>query len=123
MKLNDHLYTIISRDNALKSYTVEFIPDSVIYQAHFPEQPVTPGVCIIQIAAELLSIHLQQDVELRSISNAKFLSVINPVETPRVTYVFKKIEKEENSTALKVSVAVEYNGITYTKLSLAFSKK
>lgn len=123
MKLNDHLYTIISRDNALKSYTVEFIPGSVIYQAHFPEQPVTPGVCIIQIAAELLSIHLKQDVELRSISNAKFLSVINPVETPRVTYVFKKIEKEDNSTALKVSVAVEYNGITYTKLSLAFNKK
>lgn len=123
MKLNDHLYTIISRDNTLKSYTVEFIPDSVIYQAHFPEQPVTPGVCIIQIAAELLSIHLKQDVELRSISNAKFLSVINPLETPRVTYVFKKIEKEDNSTALKVSVAVEYNGITYTKLSLAFNKK
>ena len=123
MKLNETLYTIISRNDELKSFTIELIANCTIYRAHFPEQPITPGVCIIQIASELLSQLLDQDIELRSISNAKFLSVINPLETPRVTFVFKKIEEVDDTAAIKISTVVMNDAVTYAKLSLVLSKK
>ena len=36
-------------------YTLRLNPDHVIYKAHFPGEPITPGVCILQIGQELLS--------------------------------------------------------------------
>lgn len=123
MKLNENLYKIVSQADDSKSYTIEFIPESIIYRAHFPEQPITPGVCIIQIATELLSLCLHKEYELSSISNAKFLAVINPTKTPQVSYIFKKIEEIEDTTKLKVSAIVAFGDITYTKLSLVYSKK
>lgn len=121
MILNDNLYKVISKNEEAQSFTVEFMPESVIYQAHFPEQPITPGVCIIQIASELLAHLLKCNIELVTIGNAKFLAVINPNETPKATYVFKKIEEQEDGK-IKVSVVVENNGIIYTKLSLVYKK-
>ena len=29
-------------------------PDHEIYRAHFPGNPITPGVCIVQIISEVL---------------------------------------------------------------------
>lgn len=123
MKLNENLYKIISQADEPKSCTIEFIPESIIYRAHFPEKPITPGVCIIQIATELLSIILKKDLELKFISNAKFLSIINPEKTSLVTYVFKKIEETEGTKELKVSAIVAFGDTTYTKLSLVYNTK
>ena len=33
---------------------VKFNPEHFIYKAHFPGNPVTPGVCLVQMAAEIL---------------------------------------------------------------------
>lgn len=122
MKLNNSLYTILSRDLEEKSYRLELLPDNMIYKAHFPEQPITPGICIIQIASELLSEHLQCSVELIAIDNAKFLAVISPEETKYVTYTFKKIISDETSDVMRVSVIVSEGEKVFSKLSLAYKK-
>ena len=33
--------------------TVRLLPESAVYRGHFPGYPITPGVCIVQIALEL----------------------------------------------------------------------
>ena len=73
------------------SYDIELDATHIIYKAHFPGEPVTPGVCIVQIAKELLEEHLGQKMDIVAVKNVKFLSVISPVETPRITYRFCKI--------------------------------
>ena len=56
MKLLNDLYSIISRTDGEGrcDFTIELNPQHFIYKAHFPGEPITPGVCIMQIAKELL---------------------------------------------------------------------
>lgn len=120
MTLKNNLYRIANKITDDKSYRLELIPDCMIYRAHFPEQPITPGVCIIQIASELLTELYSLTFELSSVSNAKYLAVINPQETPELSYTFKKVVFDEENTSVKVSVIVSNNDTVFTKLSLVY---
>lgn len=122
MKLNNNLYKIQLFDRERKSYCLELLPECIIYKAHFPEQPITPGVCIIQIAAELLEEYFGCPFELKSVTNAKFLAVISPDETRTVTYTFNKITATEITGEIKTSVVVSGDNKVFTKLSLLFRK-
>lgn len=109
-------------DPESRSFRLELIPDSMIYKAHFPEKPITPGVCIIQTATELLKELLTEDIELATVSNTKFLNVINPLETKEITYTFTKIIPGDNGL-MKISAVVSNNENTFTKLSLVYHRK
>lgn len=121
MKLNNNLYRIITINEATASFELELLPDSLIYQAHFPGRPVTPGVCIIKIAGELLSELFDGSPELIQVGNAKFLNVIDPLETRQLTYTFKKIT--ETDTEIKASVTVLNDVTTFARLSLTYKKQ
>lgn len=123
MMLKNNLYRIAAENKGEKSYRLELIPDCMIYRAHFPEQPITPGVCIIQIASELLTDLYSLTFELSSVSNAKYLAVINPRDTPELTYTFKKIVFDDEKQSVKVSVIVCNNDTVFTKLSLVYRIK
>lgn len=123
MMLKNNLYRIAAENKDEKTYRLELIPDCMIYRAHFPEQPITPGVCIIQIASELLTALYSLTFELSSVSNAKYLAVINPQETPELTYTFKKIVFDDEKQSVKVSVIVSNNDTVFTKLSLVYRIK
>lgn len=123
MILKNSLYYIKSQDSLNSIFTIELNPDCLIYKAHFPELPITPGVCIIQVAMELFSELCGTALELESVSNAKFLAVINPKETKKLTYSFNKVTVSEDSSQYKVSVVVADEKTTYTKLSLCFRKQ
>ncbi len=49
-----------------------------IFEGHFPNQPIVPGVCMIQMIKEILENHLSRKLIFASANNIKFLSVINP---------------------------------------------
>ena len=119
MILKNALYRIVSADTDTKSLCVELMPDHVIYRAHFPDNPITPGVCIIQMATELLQEFETCEWTLHSVSNAKFLSIINPLELPYITYSFKLTPDDDG---LKVIVMVHHQGVNYAKLSLIYKK-
>ena len=42
-------------DHEAMTADIRLLPDNVIYKAHFPEKPITPGVCIVQMAVELFA--------------------------------------------------------------------
>ena len=46
------LYELVRAD-ALGA-TVRLLPESAVYRGHFPGYPITPGVCLVQIALELI---------------------------------------------------------------------
>lgn len=123
MILKNNLYRISHENKDDKSYRLDLIPDCMIYRAHFPEQPITPGVCIVQMASELLSELYSLTFELSSVSNAKYLAVINPQYTPELTYTFKKVVFDDEKTSVKVSVVVSHNDTVFTKLSLVYKIK
>lgn len=68
-----------------------------VYEGHFPEQPVVPGVCQIQIVKELAEDMLETEGMLERISQVKFLSVIDPHITPRLIVDCQLIPTENQS--------------------------
>ena len=123
MRLLDSLYTIASTeltDNG-PIFTIGLNAEHFIYKAHFPGEPITPGVCILQIAHELLEVHCDAKLEIDCVKNVKFLRVITPDATPVVSYEFQKLVFEEESVKCQVSVMAEDEALA--KLSIIFRKQ
>ena len=118
MKLLDSLYTIVSEtaNESGHEFELKLNPEHFIYQAHFPGEPITPGVCIMQIAVELFEVALKTPIELNTVKNIKFLRIISPNEVTEVKYSLQKITKEDDM--FKVQVTVSSNEDVYAKLSL-----
>ncbi|MBO7111280.1 MAG: beta-hydroxyacyl-ACP dehydratase [Bacteroidaceae bacterium] len=99
MKLNGDLFRIESRMEGLpegqSGFNIILNPDHLIYKAHFPGQPVTPGVCILQMLQELLSVEMDKQLFIKNIKNAKFISMMSPVTDSRVSVLFSSVTPEE----------------------------
>lgn len=125
MILRNNLYSIQSEqitENGA-TYVVCLIADSIIYKAHFPGHPITPGVCILQIARELLEKTLNIQLEMTKVSNVKFLSVISPDTTDKVTYNLHKIIKLPNSSQIKMQADVRSGDTLFAKISMSCTEK
>ena len=120
MKLLDQLFIldeIAESENGFEA-VLQTNPEHPIYAAHFPGNPITPGVCIIQIANELLEKYLGKRLFLKTIKNVKFLSVIIPAEGKKIKYAFSGITETE--TGYKTQVVVSDETMVYAKMSLIF---
>lgn len=118
MKLLNSLYTIVSdvKGEGKHDFLISLDKKHFIYQAHFPGEPITPGVCIMQIAKELLEVSTDLKLNLTSVKNIKFLRIISPAEITDITYSLGKIVREED--CVKVQVTVVDGDDVYAKLSL-----
>ena len=112
MQLKNDFYQIESERNTEKGflYQLKLNASHFIYEAHFPSHPITPGVCVVQIALELLSQQLQKRLEITKVNNLKFVSILSPVDTPEVVYDFQNVKEDEESQ-IKSQVIVRFNDI------------
>ena len=93
MQLRNNLYTVAGSDGAGR-FDLALNPECFIYKAHFPGEPITPGVCIVATAVELLEDFLGgRSLEIARVKNVKFLSVVSPKQSLDVTFQIKKIEE------------------------------
>jgi len=76
------------------SATIELLPGSEIYKGHFPCHPITPGVCLVQIAVEIASSIEKKKMSLREAKDIKFLSIVNPLECKRLKYDMTKVDND-----------------------------
>ncbi|MDR1557965.1 MAG: glycosyltransferase [Tannerellaceae bacterium] len=118
MNLTDDFYKITQRTNGDSGfeYILSLNKEHPIYQAHFPGNPITPGVCIIQFCKELMEHHTGEKLFLRKIVNVKFLSVINPQENAVVRVAFSKLSAVDKGYTCSVLVYSE--NLRFAKLSL-----
>ena len=84
--LKGELYEIINLTN--EESEVRLLPSSVVYAAHFPGYPITPGVVIVKIAVELMSEICGHAVDVISARNMKFVSPVIPSDDTRLVYRF-----------------------------------
>lgn len=101
--------------DGVKACQVHLNADNAIFHAHFPERPITPGVCILQIALELLETITGRQMEITEVKNVKFLHILSPIENPDVCYIFKCIE--DDGTAVKAKVEVRKGDLLFTSIS------
>lgn len=120
MVLNNSFYTITNKldEDAVISYRVKLNADHEIYKAHFPGNPITPGVCLLQIVTELLKDNFDKNFTLLAVSNIKYLSVLSPLESPEVSYQLSKIDMGNGTCKLQALVSDDNN--KYAKMSLVY---
>ena len=120
MNLKNSLYTIqgVAREGTSVSYELLLNAEHTIYQAHFPNEPITPGVCILQILKELLEEHTGKQYEITKVKNVKFLSILSPAETPIVTFVIDKMSNDVMTGACKVQAHVQSKETLISKISI-----
>lgn len=118
MQLLDSLFTIISESpcDGCHAYTIRLNAEHFIYAAHFPGEPITPGVCILQTACELAQLAFGRKLSIVKVKNVKFLRIITPGESPVVTYTISKMECSESEARLQVTV--NHEDTVFAKLSL-----
>lgn len=102
MALKDSFYTIIASEPTSDGLVAQLKinADHVIFDGHFPDNPVTPGVVQLEIIKELVSDFIGRKVNLHTLSNSKFLAILNPTETPIVNV---KLSISEQEGTIKVS--------------------
>ena len=128
MKLNGDFFRIESRMEGLSQgqsgFNVILNPDHLIYKAHFPGQPVTPGVCILQMIQELLSVEMDNNLYIKSIKNVKFISMISPLTDSRVSVLFGSVSEEEGGIKVQGMVTRPDNmADVFLKFSLFLVKE
>ena len=123
MRLTDGFFIVESINNAEGGFeaVLRTNPEHSIYKAHFPGSPITPGVCVIQAAGELLEKQLGRKLYLQSIKNVKFLMVIIPEEGKKIRYSFSNIIEDESG--VKAQILVSDDASVYAKISLIFSNE
>ena len=121
MRLTDDFFIIESTHDTEGGFdaVLRTNPKHPIYKAHFSGNPITPGVCIIQTAGELLEKKLNRKLYLKTVKNVKFLSVIIPEIGKKIKYSFSNIVEDENGCKTQVVVSDDDN--VYAKISLIFS--
>jgi 3-hydroxyacyl-[acyl-carrier-protein] dehydratase len=115
-------YTIVKQNNIDGGVLVEvkFNPNHKIYQAHFPQNPITPGVMLIEIVKELLEEFYQFPLVLSVAKSVKFLHVVNPLEYPEVDY--KILTSLDTDGTIKASVSVEKKEVVFAKIVNVYKK-
>ena len=106
MIITSKLYNILKHED--EKIEVQLADENhQIFQAHFPENPILPGFCHIEILTEILSDDISKIVLLKlkkkSLPNERISYVITNIESKRKI----KILGEENT--LIGNITYEYN--------------
>ncbi|WP_353097535.1 3-hydroxyacyl-ACP dehydratase [Empedobacter brevis] len=114
-----NLYTIKKSekvDDSNFKVQIELNPNHEIFGGHFPNNPITPGVCMMQIIKELTERIVSKDLFLSKVSNVKFMATINPFKQAvldlNLTIVHENNEvKVKNSSFFEATNALKFSAI------------
>ena len=111
-KNDDHNYVVILFINEKHD----------VFKGHFPGNPIMPGVCMMQIIKELTEQITNTTLVMQSLSNVKFMALINPFVTPElrlelnITTTEDDLVKVKNTTYFGETVALKL-GSVYKKIA------
>lgn len=77
----------------------------IIFDGHFPGQPVVPGVCMMQMIKELLEKVTGKQTDLVKAAEMKFLAVIDPGKNSLVHAELKYTPTENGNLTVTASLS------------------
>ncbi|HLV43259.1 MAG TPA: hypothetical protein VKY37_13340 [Brumimicrobium sp.] len=93
--------------------------DHDIFKGHFPGNPVTPGVCMVQILKELTAEITELKLVMKSSNNIKFMALINPEKTPDIK--LNIIINTENEGEVHVKNVCYFDETVALKMAVKYS--
>jgi len=117
-----HFYSVKEfnfTDNQLKAI-IELNPEHDVFKGHFPNNPVTPGVCMLQILKELTEQAINKNLFIKECSNVKFMALINPEVNALLTITIDINKVEEN---FKIKASASFNETVALKVSALLTQQ
>lgn len=122
MLLKD-FYKVVSLENTGENKHLVLIhvnAEHEVFKGHFPGNPIMPGVCMMQIIKELVEQISGTSLFMQSLSNVKFMALINPFNTPEL-----RLELDISTTdadLVKVKNVTYFNDTVALKLGSVYRK-
>jgi 3-hydroxyacyl-[acyl-carrier-protein] dehydratase len=98
---------------------VELNSNHPVYDGHFKEQPVVPGVMQLQIVKEILEYQLNQELFMNDIKQVKYLKPIVPNNNLELKISISRKKPNELYFVFDIS----QDDITFTKARIGFDIK
>jgi 3-hydroxyacyl-[acyl-carrier-protein] dehydratase len=121
MPLNDFFsYQIDRNDNGIIMARVSIHAQHPLFKGHFPGQPVTPGVALIEIIRQIISYALNKKLMLTEAREIKFISAVIPTE---ISELDLSVEYTDSDGKINTSCVISGNGKVFSKLKGDFSEE
>ena len=120
MILKDNFFTIKNQETADRKadFRIKLNAENFVYQVHFPNNPITPGVFLVQMIAELLGSLKGRKFNIKTLKNVKFTAPINPGEFPEVDFSLDFSEKEN---LYYVKAVIKEKEIVFAKIIMVLA--
>ncbi len=113
--LQGNFFTITSihqEESSVKA-SLELNHEHKIFEGHFPQTPVVPGVCMMQMVKEIFEDVIGKETKIINAGHIKFLTIINPQITKTVQLDLKYVIEENKKINIVASLFNE--GVVYFK--------
>lgn len=84
-------------ENSNRCYSIILNQEHEIFKAHFPGNPIVPGVCLLEIARATASDMSKRELRIKNIKILKFIASINPNQHPTIQVKLELKQKEDFS--------------------------
>ena len=118
--LQEHIMRCMSPVESMDGKLVStfcFSPGFIGFQGHFPDNPVLPGVCIIQAVLVILQAYGDRKITLRQVVQAKFFSAVTCGEKCR----FECVKQDKGDGEYPVRTFVSCKDEKVAKIDLLVS--
>lgn len=120
MVLQNSYFTVVERHDAGDTicFRVRMEGGHEVYKGHFPGNPVSPGVCNLQMVKECAQMVAGRELRFAKISQYRLTGVISPAKYPELD-VMVALSEGEGEYALRASVMSGDVSLIQIKATLA----
>ena len=106
MLLLNKFYRVVSREEKDNNivFHVELLPECDVYQGHFPGNPVSPGVCNIEMIKECVMQVVGRKLVMNKLDRCRLTAVASPSVCLTLD-VTVHVEEGESSVKVLASIA------------------
>lgn len=119
--LHNTFYTVAEKnvsENSIKA-TVTINPSHAIFKGHFPQMPVVPGVCQVQIIKDILEETVNSNLLMSNGDNIKFTGMLLPDKHPLVHLEMNYTKQDD---LFIVDAKLYFEEIIFTKFKGKFKQ-
>ncbi|HOZ51631.1 MAG TPA: hypothetical protein PLU17_07235 [Chitinophagaceae bacterium] len=122
MLLNNFFYIdqVIADESSIKA-DIRVNRNHPILVGHFPEQPIVPGVCMLEMLKEVIQFNYNKKYQLESASMIKFLTMFAPPQFTSASFNIQINPFESNK--LQVNASLNSDDTIFLKFKGVFIEK
>ena len=116
--LHNTFFTIEHQEISEGNYNVQVLinENHEIFKGHFPDNPVVPGVFLIQMVKEIIELNEKQKFQIKKSDEIKFVNMVVPTIFKNLTVEITNKSNEEKAFAYNILVKNE--AYTFIKMKL-----